>query len=30
MQGRFYFGEILDDDEGCDDQTSAVLNTLRI
>jgi hypothetical protein len=30
MQGRFYFGEILDDDEGCDDQTSAVLNTLHI
>jgi hypothetical protein len=30
VQGRFYFGEILDDDEGCDDETSAVLNTLHL
>lgn len=29
-QGRFYFGELLDDDEGCDDETSAVLNTLHL
>ncbi|KAI5412380.1 protein TIC 100 [Lathyrus oleraceus] len=24
IYGRFYFGEILDDDEGCDDETSAL------
>lgn len=27
LQGRFYFGEMVDGDEGCDDETSAVLNT---
>ena len=30
MQGRFYFGEYVDEGEGCDDETSAVLNTLFI
>lgn len=30
VQGRFYFGELLDDGEGCDDETSAVLNTLHL
>ncbi|KAI4322370.1 hypothetical protein L6164_022073 [Bauhinia variegata] len=24
IYGRFYFGELLDDDEGCDDETSAL------
>ena len=24
LQGRFYFGELLEDDAGCDEETSAV------